>query len=73
MEPVLSPNVEVAPSTVGLEQPPQTVFLAERNIMEGAVILHETIHELHTKKQNGISFKIDFEKDYDKVNWNFLQ
>jgi hypothetical protein len=29
--------------------------------MEGAVILHETLDELHTKKQNGIIFKINFE------------
>jgi hypothetical protein len=36
------------------------------------VILHETIHELHTKKKDGVIFKIDFEKAYDKVNWNFL-
>jgi hypothetical protein len=35
-----------------------------RNILEGAVILHETIHELHTKKPNGIIFKIDFEKAF---------
>jgi hypothetical protein len=36
--------------------------------MEGVVILHETLHELHKRKQNGIMFKIDFEKAYDKVN-----
>jgi hypothetical protein len=41
--------------------------------MEGVVILHETLHELHKRKQNGIIFKINFEKAYDKVNWNFLQ
>jgi mannosylglycoprotein endo-beta-mannosidase len=35
--------------------------------------LHETIHELHTKKSNGVIFKIDFEKAYDKVKWSFLQ
>ncbi|WVZ53969.1 hypothetical protein U9M48_004850 [Paspalum notatum var. saurae] len=54
-------------------KPTQTAFLPGRNIMEGAVILHETIHELHTKKQNGVVFKIDFEKAYDKVRWEFLQ
>jgi hypothetical protein len=54
-------------------KPSQTVFLPGRNIMEGAVILHETLHELHRRKHNGIIFKIDFEKSYDKVNWNFLQ
>jgi hypothetical protein len=29
--------------------PTQTGFMPGRNIMEGVVILHETIHELHTK------------------------
>ena len=41
--------------------------------MEGVVILHETIHELHTKKLNGVIFKVDFEKAYDKVKWHFIQ
>lgn len=41
--------------------------------MEGVVILHETIHELYTKKLNGVIFKIDFEKAYDKVKWSFLE
>jgi hypothetical protein len=53
--------------------PSQTAFLSGRNIMEGVIVLHETIHEMHRKKQNGIIFKIDFEKAYDKVNWSFIQ
>ena len=53
-------------------RPTQTVFLLGRNIMEGVVILHETIHELHLKKQDGIIFKIDFGKAYDKVKNSFL-
>jgi hypothetical protein len=37
--------------------------------MEGAVMLHETIHQLHRKKMNGIILKLDFEKKtYDKFN-----
>jgi exonuclease III len=54
-------------------RPTQTAFMPGRNIMEGVVILHETIHELHTKKRDGVIFKIDFEKAYDKVKWSFLQ
>ncbi|WVZ51089.1 hypothetical protein U9M48_002268, partial [Paspalum notatum var. saurae] len=54
-------------------RPSQTAFLPGRNIMEGAVVLHETLHELHKKKLNGVIFKIDFEKAYDKVRWDFLQ
>jgi hypothetical protein len=47
--------------------PSQTAFMRGQNILEGVVILHESIHELHRKKQNGVIFKIDFEKAYDKV------
>jgi hypothetical protein len=35
--------------------------------------LHETIHEIHSKQLNGVLFKIDIEKAYDKVKWCFLQ
>jgi hypothetical protein len=31
-------------------QSTQTIFLPGRNIMEGVVILHETIHKMHRKK-----------------------
>jgi hypothetical protein len=51
----------------------QTVSMPGRNIMEGTIILHETLHELHRKKLNGAILKLDFEKVYDKVNWGFLQ
>jgi hypothetical protein len=56
-----------------LIRPSQTAFMPRRNIMEGVVILHETIHELHRKKMNGVILKLDFEKAYDKVKWPFLQ
>jgi hypothetical protein len=44
-----------------------------RNILDGVVILHEAVHELRTKKMNGVILKLDFEKAYDKVKWSFLQ
>jgi hypothetical protein len=34
-----------------------------QNIMEGVIILHKTIHELHRKKQYDLILKLDFEKD----------
>jgi hypothetical protein len=54
-------------------RPTQSAFIPGRNILEGVVVLHETIHELHHKKLDGVLFKIDFEKAYDKVKWSFLQ
>lgn len=47
--------------------------MSGRHILEGVVVLHETIHELHRKKMDGVIFKIDFKKAYDKVKWHFLQ
>jgi hypothetical protein len=51
----------------------QTTFIPGRYILEGVVILHETIHEFHRKKIDGVLFNIDLKNAYDKVNWNFLQ
>jgi hypothetical protein len=42
--------------------PSQMTFIPSRNIMEGVIVLHETIHEMHRKKQSGVILKIDFEK-----------
>jgi hypothetical protein len=41
--------------------------------MEGIIVLHESIHEMHREKQSGVIFKIDFEKAYDKVKWSFVR
>jgi hypothetical protein len=48
-------------------RPTQTAFMQGRYILDGVVTLHETVHELHHKKMNGVILKIDFEKAYDKV------
>lgn len=60
----------VASKVIGASQ---TAFIPGRYILEGVVILHETLHELKRKKKKGIILKIDFEKAYDKVNWSFMQ
>jgi hypothetical protein len=54
-------------------RPTQTAFMPGRHILEGVLVLHRTIHELHHRKLDGVLLKIDFEKAYDKVNWDFLQ
>jgi hypothetical protein len=49
----------------------QTGFIQGRNILEGVVILHEVIHELSHKKKKCLILKINFEKAYDRVRWDF--
>jgi hypothetical protein len=53
-------------------RPTQTAFMPGRHILEGVLVLHESIHELHHRKLDDVLLKIDFEKAYDKVNWDFL-
>jgi hypothetical protein len=52
-------------------RPTQTAFMPSRHILEGVLVLHETIHEPHSKKLDDVLLKIDFEKAYDKVKWPF--
>lgn len=51
----------------------QTGFIKGRNILEGVIILHEVFHELSRSKGKGMILKIDFEKAYDRVRWDFLE
>jgi hypothetical protein len=52
--------------------PNQTAFMKGRNIMSGIMALHEVMHETKRKGQTGIILKLDSEKAYDKVCWDFL-
>jgi hypothetical protein len=54
-------------------RPTQMIFMQGKNILDGVVILHETVYQLCRKKLNGVILKIYFEKAYDKVKWSFLQ
>ena len=50
----------------------QNAFIKKRNIMDGVMALHEILHDTKQKKQEGLVLKLDFEKVYDKINWEFL-
>jgi hypothetical protein len=52
--------------------PCQSAFIKGRNILDGALTLLEVIHELRVKNLGGVLLKLDFEKAYDRVNWDFL-
>lgn len=43
------------------------------HILEGVTVLHETIHEFHSKKPDGVILMVDIKKAYDKVKWSFVQ
>jgi hypothetical protein len=53
--------------------PTQSAFIKGRLIHEGALALHEIVHELKVKKTRAVILKLDFEKAYDRVSWAFLR
>lgn len=40
--------------------------------MDGVLTLHEILHDAKTKKKDGMFLKLDFEKSYKKISWDFL-
>lgn len=36
-------------------------------------MLHEVLHEMRKSKRKGMILKIDFEKAYNRVRWDFLE
>ena len=53
--------------------PNQSAFIKGKFILESVVTTHELIHEIARKKQDGVILKLDYEKAYDRVNWDFLE
>jgi hypothetical protein len=47
--------------------------LSERFWNDRPKVTDEVIHELKRTKKRGLILKIDFEKAYDKVKWDFLE
>lgn len=51
----------------------QTAFIKGRYILESVVAAHEIIYEVHRNKESGVILKLDYEKAYDRVNWDSLR
>ncbi|GKB82288.1 RNA-directed DNA polymerase, eukaryota [Tanacetum coccineum] len=50
----------------------QSAFVANRQILDGPFILNELIQWCNFKKKQTMVFKVDFEKAYDLVRWDYL-
>ena len=46
-------------------------FIKGRYIAERIITTHEIIHSMHSSKQSGFVFKLDYEKAYDMINREF--
>ena len=52
--------------------PEQAGFVESKQILDGIIIIHETIHSVKIGKIPGMLLKLDLSKAYDKINWKFL-
>ncbi|RVW64329.1 Transposon TX1 uncharacterized 149 kDa protein [Vitis vinifera] len=49
-----------------------SAFVQERQILDAVLIGNEIVDEKRRSGEEGVVFKIDFEKAYDHVSWDFL-
>nr|CAD1828059.1 unnamed protein product [Ananas comosus var. bracteatus] len=55
-----------------LVNPFQTAFIKGRHILDNFYTAHILIHHLHSSKHKAALLKIDFERAFDHINWDFL-
>ena len=41
--------------------------------MDGIILVQETIHSLKVTKKPGMVIKLDIEKVYDKLSWQYMR
>nr|GEV00563.1 RNA-directed DNA polymerase, eukaryota, reverse transcriptase zinc-binding domain protein [Tanacetum cinerariifolium] len=56
----------------GIVNEVQSAFIADRQILNGPFILNEVVQWCKSEKKQALVFKVDFEKAYDSVRWDFL-
>lgn len=51
----------------------QTAFIPGRNILDGVLVVNEVLDLAKREKRSVVILKVDFEKAYDRVSWNFIR
>ena len=52
--------------------PTQNAFVEGRQILDAALIANKAINSLLKRDESGVLCKLDLEKAYDHINWDFL-
>ena len=50
----------------------QNAFVRGKQILDASLIANDVIDLWHKRKEKGLIWKLDIEKAYDSINWNFL-
>ena len=52
--------------------PAQSTFVEGRQILDAVLIANEVVDSILRRKESGIVCKLDIEKAYDHISWEFL-
>jgi hypothetical protein len=50
----------------------QSAFIKGRQILDGILVANEIVDEARKQKKELLLFKVDFEKAYDSIDWEYL-
>ena len=50
----------------------QSAFIEGRHLLHGVLVTNEVVEKAKRKQKSCLMFKVDYEKAYDSVSWNFL-
>uniref|UniRef100_A0A452Y2A6 Reverse transcriptase domain-containing protein n=1 Tax=Aegilops tauschii subsp. strangulata TaxID=200361 RepID=A0A452Y2A6_AEGTS len=65
--------IRLVPVAERMNHPLQTAFSKGRRIHDGILSLHEIVHEVRSHGQKGVFLKLDFQKAYNRLDWDFLR
>ncbi|GJV52789.1 RNA-directed DNA polymerase, eukaryota [Tanacetum coccineum] len=57
----------------GLVNEVQSAFVTDRQILDGPFMLNEIVQWCKKRNKQAMIFKVDFEKAFDSVRWDFLE
>ena len=65
----------IKPLLNGIISPYQSSFIPSRTIHHNIIVTQEMVHSMSKSRGNKMfmSIKIDLEKAYDRLNWNFIE
>jgi len=52
--------------------PGKSAFLEGRGLLDSVVVANETLEEVKRNKKECVVFKVEYEKGYDSVRWEFI-
>ena len=65
-------TIRLEPIMSRIIDPSQSAFIKNRFILDNVILSQEILHSCQTTKQQGVVVKVDFEKAYDKIHWDYL-